>query len=363
MTRGKPRLRLYYVTTGKWTGEAAPQARVDADLADLEGVGLFSRREFIPVDADKLQEMYRRTRNKTSAEFTFTNRVVIPEIKDVEQAYLGVVPGKEFLKLVLDDAQEIRKSAFYDNVRDFLDYNDVNVEIATTLRSGERDRFALLNNGVTVIAKSATAVANKFHVEDFQIVNGCQTSHVFADNKQEAALENVYVPLRLIVTSDENVRNSIIKATNRQTEVKPDQLYALSDFQKKLEAYYETFAGDRRLYYERRSMQYADAEAEKVRIVSIQQQIRVFGSMFLGQAHKGHYGRALASSVGRGIFAKNHRLEPYYVSAYAYYKLESLFRRKALTQSISPRDTTSCCRPEAVREDAEEPGSAVSAQQ
>lgn len=167
MTRGKPRLRLYYVTTGRWADEVAPLARVNADLADLEAMGLFSKREFVPVDADKLQEMHRRTRNKTSAEFTFTNRVVIPEIKDVEQAYLGVIPGKEFLKLFLDDAQEVRKSAFYDNVRDFLDYNDVNVEIASTLRSDERDRFALLNNGVTVIAKSATAVANKFHVEDF----------------------------------------------------------------------------------------------------------------------------------------------------------------------------------------------------
>lgn len=159
---------------------------------------------------------------------------------------------------------------------------------------------------------------------------------MFADNKQEAGLDNVYVPLRLIVTSDENVRNSIIKATNRQTEVKPDQLYALSDFQKKLEAYFETFTGDKRLYYERRSMQYADEDAEKVRIVSIQQQIRVFGSMFLSQAHKGHYGRALASSVGKGIFAKHHRLEPYYVSAYAYYKLESFFRRKALDAKYKP---------------------------
>jgi hypothetical protein len=142
--------------------------------------------------------------------------------------------------------------------------------------------------------------------------------------------------LRLIVASDDNVTNAVIKATNRQTEVKPDQLYALSDFQKKLEAFYATFTGDKRLYYERRSMQYADADVEKVRVVPIQQQIRIFGSMFLGLAHKGHYGRSLASRVGKDIFAKNHRLEPYYVSAFAYYKLESLFRRRVVDPTYKP---------------------------
>lgn len=83
-------------------------------------------------------------------------------------------------------------------------------------------------------------------------------------------------------------------------------------------------------------MQYNDSDVEKVRVVSIQQQIRVFASMFLDQAHKGHYGRALATSVGTKIFGKDHQLEPYYVSDYAYYKLESFFRRRVLDPKYKP---------------------------
>jgi hypothetical protein len=34
----------------------------------------------------------------------------------------------------------------------------------------------LMNNGVTIIARHLQPTGNRFHIEDFQIVNGCQTS-------------------------------------------------------------------------------------------------------------------------------------------------------------------------------------------
>jgi hypothetical protein len=49
---------------------------------------------------------------------------------------------------------------------------------------------------------------------------------------------------------------SIITATNRQTEVKQDQFFAMKDFAKKLEAYLKTFGPDNHLHYERRAHQY-----------------------------------------------------------------------------------------------------------
>ena len=105
-----------------------------------------------------------------------------------------------------------------------------------------------------MIAKTVRATGNKFHIEDYQIVNGCQTSHVLFDNRNLLD-DSVVVPLRLIATDDEDVTASIVKATNRQTEVKEEQLIALSDFQKKIEAYFQTFPAGERLYYERRSRQ------------------------------------------------------------------------------------------------------------
>lgn len=67
-------------------------------------------------------------------------------------------------------------------MRDWQDYNPVNSEMKQTLASDTlRARFALMNNGVTIIAKTLRTTGNRFYIEDYQIVNGCQTSHVLFD--------------------------------------------------------------------------------------------------------------------------------------------------------------------------------------
>jgi hypothetical protein len=263
---------------------------------------------------------------------------VIPEIPGVKEAYLGLVPATEFLPLLDDGSGGILKNIFYDNVRDWQEYNTVNTEIKTTLESdAQRARFALMNNGVTIIAKTLRATGNKFNIEDYQIVNGCQTSHVLFDNR--GVLDDaVVIPLRLIATDDEEVTASIVKATNRQTEVKEEQLIALSDFQKKLEAYFVTFEPAQRLFYERRSRQYnAVSGIEKTRIVTPPSLIRAYASSFLEEPHRTtRTYRALLQQLGKSIFGPQDRLEPYYYAASAHYRLEFLFRNGLLDSKYKP---------------------------
>jgi hypothetical protein len=80
-------------------------------------------------------------------------------------------------------------------------------------------------------------------LKDFQIVNGCQTSHVLFRNR--ALLQNVFVPIKIIVTADAEVTNLITKGTNRQTEVKVEAFESLNPFQKELEEFYGTFGKDK----------------------------------------------------------------------------------------------------------------------
>jgi hypothetical protein len=336
--RGNPACKLYYVTTGTWTGDATLEARRKAVIEDLTILSIFRDVEFIPVDGNAIQRLYRESKNSVVREFEFAQRTVVPDIPGVSEAYLGLLPAKEFLNLIQDENGEILKGIFYDNVRDWQDYNTVNAEIKETLSSdAQRARFALMNNGVTVIAKALRTTGNRFHVEDYQIVNGCQTSHVLFD-QQKFIDESVMVPLRLISTQDENVIASIIKATNRQTEVKEEQLLALSDFQKKIEAYFQTFEDTKRLYYERRSRQYNSAAGiEKTRIVTPGNVIRSFASMFLEEPHRTTRSyRAILERVGKDIFAESDRLEPYYVAALALYRLEYLFRNQLLDSKYKP---------------------------
>ena len=336
--RGNPACKLYYVSTGSWVGDATLEARRKAVVDDLVALRLFRDVEFNPIDANAIQRLYRESKNSVSQEFEFAQRTVVPDIPGVSEAYLGLLPAKEFLSLIQDENSELLKGIFYDNVRDWQDYNPVNSEMRDTLVSSAlRARFALMNNGVTVIAKTLRTTGNRFYIEDYQIVNGCQTSHVLFDNASMLD-KSVMVPLRLISTQDEDVIASIIKATNRQTEVKEEQLLALSDFQKRLEAYFQTFENGKRLYYERRSRQYNNAAGiEKTRIVTPRNLIRSFASMFLEEPHRTTRSyRAILERVGTKIFAADDRLEPYYVAALALYRLEYLFRNQLLDSKFKP---------------------------
>lgn len=336
--RSKPHCRLSYVTTGQWANDPYLVTKIANRTSQLRSSGLFADVTLTPMGADELHASYQRSKNSVAAEFVFANKVLVPDIAGVEEAYLGVIPAPEFLKLIADVNGNIRKSLFYDNIRDFQDYNAVNKEIQATLQDvGLQDRFAVLNNGVTVVTRQLQTTANKFAMTDYQIVNGCQTSHVLFD-QQASLTDTVLVPLKVIATDDEEIINSIITATNRQTEVTTEDLYALGSFQKKLEAFLGAYPDKKRLFYERRLKQYnAMTGIEKVRIITKQQQIRTFAAMFLDDPHRAsRYYADLRAQVGDKIFNERHKLEPYYVSAYASYKLEFFFRNGVLPVYYKP---------------------------
>lgn len=336
--KGNPQCYLYYTTTGKWTGDANLSARKDSVIKDLQDLNLFRKVEFEYIDAERIQTLFRESKNAITKEINFPQRTVLPELPNVEQAYLGLLSSTEYLKLIENTNEEVITSIFYDNVRHWQEWNSVNKEIKETLEDeNKKVYFPLLNNGVTIIARQIIPTGNRFVLEDYQIVNGCQTSFVLFESRTHLTAE-VLVPVRLVATKDVEVRNSIIKATNRQTEVTQEQLFALADFPKKLETFFPTFEGQKKLYYERRSRQYNSEEGiEKVRIINMTNLVRSFASMFLEFPHRTtrNY-KALLRSVGTDIFAADHKLEMYYVSAYAFYKLEYLFRSGIIGAQFKP---------------------------
>jgi cold shock CspA family protein len=328
-----PTCKLFYASTGKWTEDPHLNGVVASNLSDLEKTGLFSMVKFLALDAERLKATYRELRNKVDREVIFEKRTVLPKIDRVKEAYLGILPVKEFLKLITDSEGDIQRSLYYDNVRDFQGDNPVNREMAETLAALDgSDTFVLLNNGVTIVAKSVSPVGDAFKISDFQIVNGCQTSHVLHINRDKLT-KPVYVPVKLIVTDDPEVTNSIIKATNRQTEVKVEAFESLAPFHRKLEEFYASFGkgNEKRLYYERRSKQYENTEVKPKDIISLAAQAKSFLGMFLNEPHSTHryYGELLDSNRGR-IFLDSHSPHPYYTSALAFVKADALCRNAQL---------------------------------
>jgi len=335
--KGNPTVSMYYVTAGKWQDDPKLISRIETEKEALLELNIFDKSQFTPVDARTLQRLYKRAKNRLSTTVEFSNKVTLPSLKGVQESYLGFLPLSEYMKLITDDTGVILKGLFYDNVRDFQGDNPVNKEIDDTLKSPDRALFVLMNNGVTIVADSISRTGDTFTIEDYQIVNGCQTSHVIYNNS-ESTDKGVHLPVKLIVSQDSDVKNKIIKATNRQTPVKTEDLTALTDFQKTLEEFYSAVTGDCRLYYERRSQQYrSSAGIEKIRIVSISNQIRSFASMFLGLPHQAsrYYG-TLLKTIDTKIFISGHPPEAYYASALALYRLEALIRRKQIDGKYRP---------------------------
>ncbi|MDH4161492.1 MAG: AIPR family protein [Nitrospirota bacterium] len=333
MVNRRPNCKLFYVTTGKWTNDQNLKAIVNGGKKEVDDSELFNEVSFFPLGANEIQKLYHETRNKLSATITFQNRITLPDIAGVKEAYLGILPYLEFISLVQDENQTIY-SIFDDNVRDFQGDNDVNRKIKETLQSGKFDIFSVLNNGITIVASSVTPAGNRFTLRDYQVVNGCQTSNVLHECRNINGINGVNVPVKIVVTEDEEIKNEITLATNSQTEVKPEQLEALTQFQKKLEQYYNAIKGEGRLYYERRSQQYHSAVGiKKTQIISIPVQIKSFASVFLGVPHavSGYYGTIAKSFKGK-IFGSDHKYSPYYASALCFNKLEGHFR----TGSVDP---------------------------
>ena len=314
-----PKCFLYYVTAGKWTGATEPQGRLDDGVGRLRELNIFSDVLAKPVDAELLKVIYRELERNVVKDVEFSRTAVFPIIDGVDDAYIGLLPGDEFIKLVSTEDDELNRELFYDNVRDYQGNNSVNSEINHTLTDRElRHNFPLLNNGVTIVAREIRRKGDIFTISDFQIVNGCQTTHILFQNKLNIETDT-FIPVKLLATRDRQVITEVIKATNRQTAVLPEALESLTPFHKELEDFYATresaYNFSDRIYYERRSKQYAMDGISQRNIVTLTGQIKSFIGMFLNEphSHPRYYGELLRAYEGR-LFANDHRPEPYYAS-------------------------------------------------
>lgn len=327
MVNRTPNCYAFYVTTGRWVGDEELNRISEEKKYDIENEGVFNSINFEMFGAKEIQKIYQETKNKLSVQINFQNKITLPDINGISEAHLGVISFNDFKKIIQDENDNIY-NIFYDNVRDFQGFNKVNNQIRKTLEDKNFDLFCVLNNGVTIVASTLISTGNRFTIQDYQIVNGCQTSNVLHSCRHIENIDQLFVPIKLIVTENEDIKTNITLANNSQTEVKVEHLESLSNFHKDLEMYFESENEDVKLYFERRSMQFnSDTTIKKTQIISIPVLIKSFASMFLVSPHlvNGYYG-TIANKFSDKIFISNHKLEPYYVSGLCFYRIEQYFR-------------------------------------
>lgn len=333
----KMTLSLYYVTPGVYKEDdnlLSVQNRVletirGLDIVDKEDIKLWL------LDKTFIRKQFEATKIQNTATFELQNKIDIPYINGVEEAFLAIMPVKEYLKIIVDENQRIRRGIFELNVRDFAgsDDNRVNQDIIDTLNSDNRNSFGFLNNGITIVGRSLSKGMGKYTIKNFYIVNGCQTSNVLFENSNSLT-DDMWVSLKIVITQDDSLIDKIVKATNNQTEVQEIQLISMDEYQKELESYYYSFDKYTKLYYERRDGQYRNRQDISVaQIVNPEAQMKSFASVFLDLPHiASRFSGKLQDEVSKKIFIKEHRPLMYYTSSLLIYKLDLLFKENYIEQ-------------------------------
>lgn len=182
------------------------------------------------------------------------------------ERYVLLCPLRDFYSFIVDETKSLRRYLFESNVRAFMGLNRVNEDIRETLEDNASPDFWWLNNGVTILANSATTIGKSIQMEGVQIVNGLQTTEsiwrYFRDGGSDSQDRSVLV--KVIVSTDPDVRDSIIRATNNQTPVQLQTLHAMDKVQHDIEQVLLR-AG---LFYERRTNYYKNQGHPESRIIT-----------------------------------------------------------------------------------------------
>lgn len=228
------------------------------------------------------------------------------------QAYVALVRLKDYFDFICEpDSEDLHAALFEANVRDHQGASNVNKSIGMTLNNSTGADFWWLNNGVTIVAPEVQQMGKKFHMTDPQIVNGLQTSNeVHRYYRQKGNGDERHLMVRVVVATEEPVRDSIIRATNNQNQLPDSALRATDRFQYQIEEY----LGGRGFYYDRRKNYHLNQGRPLDRIISLEEMAQCVVSCLSGEPWRAraHPGSLLDDAFYSDIFNSNkHPLNMY----------------------------------------------------
>jgi AIPR protein len=344
---GKPNAKTYFVTTGVWNNERELVASLQLNIKKIKSTGYFGEIECLKLDRDELIKLWSSIHQPVEATVKVKGYIPYENIKGVEEAYICVISAKNFINSLLkdnvleDNDERIKNGIFEENVRAFLgEDNSVNSKIKVTLDSSEtRDRFAILNNGITIVSPDVRVQSDTISLFNYQIVNGCQTSHVLFRNK-DLVDDSTMLTVKVIEVNDEDIVNQIVEATNNQSYVADEKFLSLKSKAKNVEVYFNSCNDEAneesKIYFERRENQYDGKGISDSKIFDIRTVARAFSAMFLEIPHiAASYPTQIFEQSGSRLFQDAQNEIAYYCATLALYKFTKLFNSKKLPGNFS----------------------------
>lgn len=335
---GKPSISAVYVTTGIYAFPQALETAKTDMISQLEALGLFQGIDVRFMGRDDLVSAWVASYSGIEASLLMNSSASLPQIAGVAESYLVVVKAKDYVQnLLKSEDGTIRGQLFEENVRHFLGTeNPVNAQIGETLLDAVgRTRFPVLNNGVTIVSPDVRIQGATLHISNFQIVNGCQTSHVLFEHR-DSLTDDVMVTLKVVETTDEDVFSELVRATNSQSKIEEAQFLSLSPVAKRVEAYFNTYEGqESRLYFERRDRQYVGKGVAAIRVVSLHNAAKCVCAMFLRRPDLAFkYPKRMYEEFGEKIFNEANKEIIYYASALTLYRFHLLTSNNVIPQNM-----------------------------
>jgi len=274
--------RLIFCSNGQGFSDSA-RSLLDFELKSLPNV--------IPEfygPSDLLRDFGARERPNEVGFLQVVGREIFERADGDVRGLVASVDARSLIKMIQSsDGFSVKRHIFDDNLRIFLGKNGgYNPSIIQTATSEESYLFWYLNNGVTITCKEYSY--NKSHVspiiriENFQIVNGAQTSHSLLEAARQAteSIENAVVLVRVYATGRPDIVERVAVATNSQARIQHRDLKANSSVLRKLEAAIH----QRGYFFERKRNMYADEDPRKrIDALKLGQIIR---SYYLGEPER-----------------------------------------------------------------------------
>lgn len=331
-----PNVYVYYALSSEWHEDNHFNAKIE-NLKDR--IGKLDNYDDVEVQcygAKELVNICNQNNNSFSAVLNVLGSLEFEEVDKVMNSQVIMCRTTELLTMLVTEEKLLRKSLFNDNVRDFQGNTEINKEMLETIKCNP-SHFLLKNNGITIVCSKLVSGNRKVTMDNPQIVNGCQTSStLYNAYKKGISLDNVLILVKIISTEERNITNSIVKGTNSQNPVYPETFEITRDFHKNFENFVDSFQNDKELaekiFYERRSKQFDDQfNVKKYQIFGLDVLAHSVISCFCQSPHDNvlHVSRIL-DKFKNSIFLDSQSFYPYYVSAYAYLRFESLISRGKL---------------------------------
>ncbi|WP_025273584.1 AIPR family protein [Haloglycomyces albus] len=329
------KVTIAYATTGERVSE---EIRRDAKAFEDDLGALNYDASVETVSRAALSRGYQRLKRVSTASLPIVGRefTKLPPMPGIAKVYTAYVPAQTFVSDILSsDDGSLRESIFDENVRIFYGYkNDVNQEIRDTLRDPDKkQRFPVLNSGVTIIATSVNEGSGAFDLTYPQIVDGSQTSHVL--HHERCQLSDVY--LRVTLAEVDNVYHidEIISGLNSQTAVAPEYVAARADVHEAIEAVFRSHqSNDRNIFYERKDGRYRDLPS--ARVFTPNRLTRAFVATFLRKPRAAVRAQAQFENYGSRVFDLNVSPHLHFAAASIAYRIDYFLEREKIQSIYRP---------------------------